>query len=92
MKESIIRTIRNQFELETITTKKELINTKDFILSKQLIRLAISKSENIRDVNYVQDTKYFSYNLSFSLKNSATIGLNSLNIQGICFKTILKNF
>jgi four helix bundle protein len=68
MRESILRTKSYQFALNSVRICKDLIEKKEFILSKQLIRSSTSIGANIREANYAQSTKDFIHKLSISLK------------------------
>ena len=68
MRESILRTKSYQFALNSVTICKDLIEKKEYILSKQLIRSSTSIGANIREANYAQSTKDFIHKLSISLK------------------------
>jgi len=68
MRESILRTKSYEFALNSVRICKDLIEKKEFILSKQLIRSSTSIGANIREANYAQSTKDFIHKLSISLK------------------------
>lgn len=68
MQESILRTKSYQFALNSVRICKDLIDKKEYILSKQLIRSSTSIGANIREANYAQSTKDFIHKLSISLK------------------------
>ena len=68
MRESILRTKSYQFALNSVRICKDLIEKKEYILSKQLIRSSTSIGANIREANYAQSTKDFIHKLSISLK------------------------
>lgn len=68
MKESIIRTKSFDFAVETIFLCKNLINQKEFILSKQLLRSSTSIGANIRESRNAESKKDFIHKLSISLK------------------------
>jgi four helix bundle protein len=68
MRESILRTKSYQFALNSVWICKDLIEKREYILSKQLIRSSTSIGANIREANYAQSTKDFIHKLSISLK------------------------
>jgi four helix bundle protein len=68
MQESILRTKSYQFALNSVRICKDLIEKREYILSKQLIRSSTSIGANIREANYAQSTKDFVHKLSISLK------------------------
>jgi len=68
MKESIIRTKSFDFAVETIFLCKNLINQKEFILSKQLLRSSTSIGANVRESRNAESKKDFIHKLSISLK------------------------
>lgn len=68
MRESILRTKSYQFALNSVRICKDLIEKREYILSKQLIRSSTSIGANIREANYAQSTKDFIHKLSISLK------------------------
>jgi four helix bundle protein len=68
MKESILKTKSYRFALNTIDICKKLMEQKEYILSKQLLRASTSIGANIREANYAQSTKDFIHKLNISLK------------------------
>ena len=70
MKESILKTKSYNFALNVISTYKNLISEKEFILSKQLLRSGTSIGANIREANNAQSKADFIHKLSISLKES----------------------
>jgi four helix bundle protein len=70
MKESVLKTKSYQFALEIISIYKELVQKKEFILSKQLLRSGTSIGANIREANNAQSKADFIHKLSISLKES----------------------
>ncbi len=68
MRESILRTKSYQFALNSVRIYKDLIEKREYILSKQLIRSSTSIGAKIREANYAQSTKDFIHKLSISLK------------------------
>lgn len=68
MRESILRTKSYEFALNSVRICKDLIEKREYILSKQLIRSSTSNGANIREANYAQSTKDFIHKLSISLK------------------------
>ena len=70
MKGSILKTKSYNFALNVISTYKNLISEKEFILSKQLLRSGTSIGANIREANNAQSKADFIHKLSISLKES----------------------
>jgi four helix bundle protein len=68
MKENFLKTKSYSFALESISLYKQLIEKKEFILSKQLVRSATSVGANIREANNAQSPADFIHKLSISLK------------------------
>ncbi len=68
MKESILRTKSYAFALDSIFAYQNLIEQKEFILSKQYVRSATSVGANIREASNAQSTPDFIHKLSISLK------------------------
>jgi four helix bundle protein len=107
MKESIIRTKSFDFAVETIFLCKNLINQKEFILSKQLLRSSTSIGANIRESRNAESKKDFIHKLSISLKECdetiywlelmhktqyiGTDQFNSLNSQALELLRMLKS-
>ena len=107
MKESIIRTKSFDFAVETILLCKNLINQKEFILSKQLLRSSTSIGANIRESRNAESKKDFIHKLSISLKECdetiywlelmhqtqyiGTDQFNSLNSQALELLRMLKS-
>lgn len=107
MKESIIRTKSFDFAVETIFLCKNLINQKEFILSKQLLRSSTSIGANVRESRNAESKKDFIHKLSISLKECdetiywlelmhqtkyiGTDQFNSLNSQAVELLRMLKS-
>jgi len=68
MKETILKTKSYGFALETINICRKLLENKEFILSKQLMRSATSVGANIREANNAQSKADFIHKLSISIK------------------------
>ncbi|MDB0062881.1 four helix bundle protein [Crocinitomicaceae bacterium] len=68
MKESILRTKSYRFALDSVFLYKELVENKEFILSKQFMRSATSVGTNIREGGNAQSHKDFISKMSISLK------------------------
>lgn len=68
MKENFLKTKSYSFALDSISLYKQLIEKKEFILSKQLVRSATSVGANIREANNAQSPADFIHKLSISLK------------------------
>lgn len=65
MKESIIRTKSFDFAVETIFLCKNLINQKEFILSKQLLRSSTSIGANVRESRNAESKRISYINYQF---------------------------
>jgi four helix bundle protein len=65
---SLMRTKSYKFVLEAIFLSKELIEKKEFILSKQFLRSGTSIGANIREAGSAQTKPDFIYKLSISQK------------------------
>ena len=70
MKESILRTKSYEFALNLVSTYKNLVAEKEYVLSKQLLRSGTSIGANIREANNAQSKADFIHKLSISLKES----------------------
>lgn len=68
MKENILKTKSFSFALKTIKLYQNLVEKKEFIMSKQLIRSATSVGANIREANNSQSKADFVHKLYISLK------------------------
>jgi four helix bundle protein len=68
MKENVLKTKSYSFALDSVFLYKKLIDKKEFILSKQMVRSATSVGANIREANNAQSTADFIHKLSISLK------------------------
>lgn len=68
MKENVLKMKSFEFALNSISTYKELISHKEFIISKQFLRSATSVGANIREANNSQSIADFIHKLYISLK------------------------
>jgi len=68
MKENILKTKSFEYAINSINTYKELIHSKEFILSKQFLRSATSVGANIREANNAQSIPDFIHKLYISQK------------------------
>jgi four helix bundle protein len=68
MKESILKAKSYAFALDSTMLYKELLEQKEFILSRQFVRSATSVGANIREANNAQSIADFIHKLSMSLK------------------------
>lgn len=68
MKENALKTKSFEFALNSINIYKDLINMKEFILSKQYLRSATSIGANIREANNAQSLPDFIHKLYISQK------------------------
>lgn len=65
---SIIRTKSYKFALDTIFLSKELMEKKEYILSKQFLRSGTSVGANIREAGSAQSKPDFIHKMSISQK------------------------
>jgi four helix bundle protein len=68
MKESILKRKSYRLALNAINVCKRLMEQKEYILSKQILRSSTSIGANIREANYSQSPKDFIHKLTISLK------------------------
>lgn len=68
MKENVLKTKSYSFALDSISLYKKLVDQKEYILSKQLVRSATSVGANIREANNAQSPADFIHKLYISLK------------------------
>jgi len=65
---SVLRNKSYKFALDTILLSKELIEKKEYVLSKQLLRSGTSIGANIREAGSAQTKRDFIHKLSISQK------------------------
>ncbi|PHS54428.1 MAG: four helix bundle protein [Lutibacter sp.] len=70
MKESIIRNKSFQFSLKIIQLYKKLLNEKEFIISRQLLKSGTSIGANIEEALAGQSKKDFTAKMSISSKEA----------------------
>lgn len=70
MKENIIETKTLGFALEIINLHKELVNEKEFIISKQLLRSGTSIGANVQEASAAFSKKDFTYKMSIASKEA----------------------
>jgi four helix bundle protein len=70
MKESIIRNKSFQFSLKIIQLYKKLLNEKEFIISKQLLKSGTSIGANVEEALSGQSKKDFIAKMSISSKEA----------------------
>ena len=70
MKENIIETKTFEFSLQIIELYKNLIEEKEFILSKQLLRSATSIGANVREASAAFSKKDFAHKMSLASKEA----------------------
>ena len=70
MKESIIRNKSFQFSLKIIQLYKKLLNEKEFIISRQLLKSGTSTGANIEEALAGQSKKDFTAKMSISSKEA----------------------
>lgn len=70
MRENIIKQKSFSFAIEIVTLYKILIERKEFVLSKQMLRSGTSIGANIRESEHAQSKADFIHKLSISLKEA----------------------
>ncbi len=72
MKESILKTKSYDFALRILKLHRHLINeSKEYVLSKQILRSGTSIGANIEEANQAQSTPDFIHKLSIALKEAS---------------------
>ncbi len=69
-KKNIIKDKSFTFAIEIVSLYKVLIEKKEFVLSKQMLRLGTSIGANIREAEHAQSKLDFIHKLSISLKEA----------------------
>ena len=69
-KQNIIKDKSFEFDIEIVTLYKILVERKEFVLSKQLLRSGTSIGANIREAEHAQSKADFISKLSISLKEA----------------------
>ena len=69
-KENIIKNKSFVFAIEIVTLYKVLVERKEFVLSKQLLRSGTSIGANIRESEHAQSKADFIHKLSIALKEA----------------------
>ncbi len=69
-KKNVIKDKSFDFAVEIVYLYKDLIEKKEFVLSKQLLRSGTSIGVNIREAEHAQSKADFIYKLSISLKEA----------------------
>ncbi len=85
MKQNILKERSFKFALEIIHLYKNLsLNSREYILSKQLLRSGTSIGANIREAEYAQSKADFVHKLSIALKeaNETDYWIELLKISG----------
>ena len=70
MKDNLILELTFDFSLKTISLYKILIEQKEFVLSKQLLRSATSIGANVEEANAAQTKKDFISKMSIASKEA----------------------
>ncbi len=80
MKENVVKDKSYSFAIQIIELYKILIEKKEFVLSKQLLRSGTSVGALIQEAEHAESKKDFIHKLSISLKeaNETTYWLNLL--------------
>ena len=70
MKESILRTKSYEFALNLVSTYKNLVAEKEYVLSKQLLRSGTSIGANIREAQNAESKADFIHKFKISAKEA----------------------
>jgi four helix bundle protein len=68
MKKNVIKAKSFEFAVAVTNCCRELVERKEFVLSKQLLRSGTSIGANIREAGYANSRRDFAYRLSISLR------------------------
>jgi len=95
MKENIIETKTLHFALEIINLYKELVDEKEFVLSKQLLRSGTSIGANVQEASAAFSKKDFTFKMSIASKEAREtrywlILLDKSELSKISFESHLK--
>ena len=92
-KENIIKDKSFTFAIEIVTLYKSLIEKKEFILSKQLLRSGTSIGANVREAEHAQSKADFISKLSIALKeaNETEYWIELLFVTNYISKTEFEN-
>jgi four helix bundle protein len=71
MKENVIRTKSFEFAVAVTQCCRELVDRKEYVLSKQLLRAGTSIGANIREAVYASSRRDFHYRLTVALRESS---------------------
>lgn len=69
-KENVVRDKSFSFALETILLYQNLVEQKEYVLSKQLLRSGTSIGANIREAEYAESRNDFVHKLKIALKEA----------------------
>ena len=70
MKENVIKEKSFLFAIEIVSLYKVLVERKEFVLSKQLLRSGTSLGANVRESEHAQSKADFIHKLSIALKEA----------------------
>jgi len=70
MKHNVIKEKSFSFAIEIVSLHKVLIEKKEFVISKQLLRSGTSIGANVREAEHAQSKVDFIHKLSISLKEA----------------------
>ncbi len=70
MKENVIKEKSFLFAIEIVSLYKVLVERKEFVLSKQLLRSGTSTGANVRESEHAQSKADFIHKLSIALKEA----------------------
>ena len=70
MKQNIIRDLSFQFSLKIIDLYRRLLEKREFVLSKQLLRSATSIGANVEEALDASSKKEFIYKMTIALKEA----------------------
>lgn len=84
MKPNIIKEKSFIFALDIVQLYKKIIDKKEFVLSKQLLRSGTSIGANVREAEYAQSKADFIHKLSIALKeaNETDYWIEILHLSG----------
>ena len=83
MNDNVLSRKSFDFSLVVIALYKQLVEEKEYVMSKQLLRCGTSVGANIFEANYASNTKDFVYKLTISRKevNESIYWLRLLHIS-----------
>jgi four helix bundle protein len=70
MKDNIVQRKSFEFALEIINLYRQLVNEREYVLSKQLLRSGTSIGANIEEATAAQSRKYFVHKMAIASKEA----------------------